>query len=290
MMARSPAQDLLEREMRLSYGPVVHSLAGPPLDENSWQLVDDQFLLRGGAGHYFHYRKGTGVTIERGDAADASAEALWLSGSVYSAVASINGFLPIHASAVCHDGKVYAVTGPSGAGKSTLVTALGRFGLPLFCDDTLILDLSDPERIACLPGHKRLKLTEEALGLTGAAKQEKVGEGIEKFFSDPVVEYAGGPLPLGRLIFLEEGAGPAIETIRGAERMLRLKDDHYTAFHFAAARQFDPQSHFAHLSRLATQIEMSRFIRPRDIARFDDGVVLISGYITGSGREDPTKA
>ena len=35
-------------------------------------------------------------------------------------------------------------TGPSGAGKSTLVAALAAYGLAIYADDTLVLDLSIP--------------------------------------------------------------------------------------------------------------------------------------------------
>ena len=285
-MTENSAQDLLKSETRVQYGPVPHKLGAKTLLADSWQLVGEAFLLRHGASHWFHYRKGSGITIERGEGADTSVEALWLSGSVYSAVASINGFMPIHASAVCHEGRVFAFTGPSGAGKSTLVTALAGRCLPLFCDDTLILDLSDPDRLQCLPGHKRLKLTEEALALTGTRREEKVGIDIEKYYAQPPDRHSGGPLPLGKLIFLEEGAECALEEISGAQRMVRLEDDHYTASHFAAARQFDPASRFAHLSRLANQMAMSRFTRPIDTLRFADSVSLACDYITGHQHPD----
>ena len=35
------------------------------------------------------------------------------------------------------------IGGSTGAGKSTLVAALTRRGLPMFCDDTLVMDLSE---------------------------------------------------------------------------------------------------------------------------------------------------
>jgi len=282
-MADCPAQDLLAREMRVSFGAVPHGLDDATLDEAGWHLAGDEFLMRTGKGHGFHYRKGQGVMIEREDGADAAIEALWLSGSVYSAVASINGFLPIHASAVCHDGRVHAFTGPSGAGKSTLVTALSRHGLALFADDTLVLDLSDPDRVICLPGHKRLKLTEEALALTGAEREEQVSRHIEKFYAEPPTIYSGGALPFAQLVFLEEADRISFDSIRGAERVMRLHDDHYTAFHFAAARRFDAEAHFDHVTRLARQIEMHRFCRPIDQSRFDDGVALVRERIVGYG-------
>jgi hypothetical protein len=278
-MDRSAAELMMQRETAVQYGPVPHSLSGEPLAEMSWQMLGGAFLLRGEGEHYFLYRKGDGVTVERGPDADVSEESLWLNGSVYAAVASLNGLLPIHASAVAFDGRVFAFSGPAGAGKSTLVAALGRHGLPLFCDDTLVLDLSDPERIVCLPGHKRLKLMPDAIGLTGAMPQEKVSKTVDKHYALPATGEVGVALPLGELIFLEERPEPAIMPITGAERLVRLQDDHYTARLFESARKFDRAAQFAHLARLARQIAMARFVRPLDRDRFDEGVALAARHV-----------
>jgi len=278
-MDRSAAELMMQRETAVQYGPVPHSLSGEPLAEMSWQMLGGAFLLRGEGEHYFLYRKGDGVTVERGPDADVSEESLWLNGSVYAAVASLNGLLPIHASAVAFDGRVFAFSGPAGAGKSTLVAALGRHGLPLFCDDTLVLDLSDPERIVCLPGHKRLKLRPDAIGLTGAMPQEKVSKTVDKHYALPATGEDGVALPLGELIFLEERPEPAIMPITGAERLVRLQDDHYTARLFDSARKFDRAAQFAHLARLARQIAMARFVRPLDRDRFDEGVALAARHV-----------
>jgi len=278
-MDRSAAELMMQRETAVQYGPVPHSLSGEPLAEMSWQMLGGAFLLRGEGQHYFLYRKGDGVTVERGPDADVSEESLWLNGSVYAAVASLNGLLPIHASAVAFDGRVFAFSGPAGAGKSTLVAALGRHGLPLFCDDTLVLDLSDPERIVCLPGHKRLKLMPDAIGLTGAMPQEKVSKTVDKHYALPATGEVGVALPLGELIFLEERPEPAIMPITGAERLVRLQDDHYTARLFDSARKFDRAAQFAHLARLARQIAMARFVRPLDRDRFDEGVALAARHV-----------
>ena len=276
----TPAQRTMARETAVSYGQAPRGLTNEPLAEMCWQMSEDEFLLRGEGQHYFHYRRGHGVTIERGAVCDPSEEALWLNGSVYSAIASLNGLTPIHASAVAFDGRVFAFTGPGGAGKSTLAAALGRHGLAMFCDDTLVLDLSDPGRIVCLPGHKRLKLRPDALDLTGATAQEKVSTTVDKFYALPASGTVGAPLPLAELLFLEEGKAPQIEPIRGAERFARMQDDHQTASLFAAARQFDRPAQFAHLGRLASQIPMARFIRPVDAARFHEAVEFAAAHIT----------
>lgn len=281
---KTAAQLMMERETRTTSGPVPHTLFGEPLEEMSWHMLPDQFLLRGEGEHYFHYRRGEGITVERGADADLSEETLWLNGSVYAAIASLNGLLPIHASAVASDGRVFAFTAPAGGGKSTLVAALGDRGLPMFCDDTLVLDLSDPDRITCLPGHKRLKLRPDAIELTGARREEKVSTTVDKFYATPAGGDVGITLPLAELIFLEEGEEIAITPISGSERFVRMQDDHQTAYLFAGARQFDRSEQFAHLGRLAHQIRMARFTRPRDRSRFHDGVALAAQHVADDGQ------
>lgn len=217
--------------------------------------------------------------VHRGADADTSEESLWLNGSVYAAIASMNGLLPIHASAVAFGGAVYAFTGPAGAGKSTLVAALGRWGLPMFCDDTLILDLSDPEEIICLPGHKRLKLRPDAFELTGAAPEEKVSRTYDKSYASPVAGTVDKALPIAELIFLEESPDPVITRISGSNRFVRMQEEHQTRYLFDAASRFGRVEQFAHRARLAQQIEMTRFARPCDPNRFEEGVALAARHV-----------
>jgi hypothetical protein len=153
----------------------------------------------------------------------------------------------------------------------------------MFCDDTLVLDLSDPERILCLPGHKRLKLRPDAIALTGASPQEKVSTTVDKHYALPAAGDVHDPLPLAELIFLREAFDFAIEPIVGSERLVLLQDDHQTADLFAGARKFDRIHQFAHLARLARQIPMARFARPIDRARFEEGVALVVEHVTKPG-------
>lgn len=285
-MDKSSAELLLERETRVSYGPVPVRLYGEPLEPMSWQMGDGEFLLRAEGDYYFYYRPGEGVTVHRGADADISEESLWLNGSVYAAIASMNGLLPIHASAVAHDGLVYAFTGPAGAGKSVIAAALGRYGLPMFCDDTLVLDLSDTDRIMCLPGHKRLKLRNDAFELTGAVREEKVSQTYEKHYAAPVAGTVSTALPIAELIFLEEGPDPTMTRISGSERFLRMEDEHQTRYLFEAASGFDRAELFAHRARLAQQIEMTQFIRPRDRDRFDEGLALAARHVTADRKSE----
>ncbi len=276
-----PAIALLRRESRTRAGSVPRALDGQAVAPGQAWLAGDAFLLRTRSGYGYHYAKGEGVTVEREPWADPLEQALWLAGSVYSAIAAIHGLLPVHASAVAWQGRVHAFTGASGAGKSTLTAALGAHGLPLFCDDTLVLDISDPATIICLPGHKRLKLTGEAVRLTGAVVEGHVGSMTGKFYCTPPGGTFGEALPLANLAFIEDGGPVSFAPIAGAERLARLNDDHFTAINFAVARGLDLAGRFALLARLAPAIAMTRLTRPRDPARFDATATAVAAQVKG---------
>lgn len=243
------------------------------------EISRDCFWLETGTGYRFHYRKGEGVLIERQAGADPAEEELWLHGSTYAAIAAINGFLPVHASAVVWQGRVHAFSGPSGAGKSTLAAALGHHGLPLICDDTMVLDLKGDSAALCLPGHKRLKLRGGALSLCRATGEEKVGRLIDKHYARSPGGTVQEVLPLAGICYLENGDTVRSQPITGAERIARLNDEHYTAQLYAMARGEGHAERLAHLGNIASRIPMHRLTMPRDPARFSDNVSEVAGLI-----------
>ena len=261
---RTPAQliALLARETQLCDGPVAHEIDGHPVPDNSRSFARGEFVLRTGTGYGFHYRAGQGVACERGPDADPDELELWLHGSVYAAIACLHGLYPLHASAVAWQGAVHAFTGPSGAGKSTLVAGLGQRGLPLFCDDTLLLMLDDPAHIVALPGHKRLKLTGSALALTGAEALAPVGSDTGKTYAAPPAGALREPLELASLTFLAEGEPAQLAPITGAARFAALEDDHYTQDLYRNAQSPSLGQLFAVRARLASALAMARLVRP----------------------------
>lgn len=274
-----PAVALLARETRLQEGETPRELGGIFIGPGKQRLYENSFLLHTESGSRYFYQKGAGIIAERGANWDPAEDSLWRHGSVYAAIACINGLYPIHASAVALNGQVFAFTGPSGAGKSTLVAELTRHGLPLFCDDTLVLDLSQPDRITCLPGHKRLKLRPDAMAMTGAKAQEQVMASLPKFYVEPAGKVVTDVLPLAELCLLEHGPNALIEPLTGGEKLARLQDDHYTAAMYLAASRPDRLSRFRQLAQLARILRLTRFVRPRAADRFSTDAALVARHI-----------
>lgn len=284
---RTPEQAmaLLDRESRVRYGTVPHELKGRICAPGQWLMADGSFVSRCTSGYGFRYERGQGVTVERPVDPDPAEEALWLGGSVHVAVAALNGLLPLHASAVAAGGRAYAFTGPAGAGKSTLAAALGRRGMPLMCDDTLLIDPLGPDPLVCLPGRKRLKLLDDALALTGATAEAPVGVDTGKVYARPPGGTVSAPLPLAMLVFLEDGPELRWEPIVGAERFARLEDDHYSQAMVRAAQVKGRVGLFALRARVAGQVRMARLVRPRSADGFAASVKLAADRIAADGRD-----
>lgn len=259
--------ELMRQETRISEGAVGPSLAGVPVEPGRQYLAGTEYLLREDR-FAIHYRQGQGITIARQPGSTPAEEELYLHGSVYAAIACINGFMPLHASAVAVEGRVVAFTGPAGAGKSTLVAGLTRLGLPLFCDDTLVLDLSGDGPVMCLPGHKRLKLWPDSLDLTGSEPLGLVSEGYRKFYASPAGGDVAAMLPLAALGLLEAGEPRRIEPVRGGAKIAALGDDHYSRDMFEKVRALRPETRFALYAGIAERIRIFRFVRSLDGSQF----------------------
>lgn len=271
----------MRRETARHDGTVPRGIGERTIDGAGYALVGEEFLLRTASGLGFHYRKGAGIAVERPAGSDPAEEALFFNGSVYAAVAAINGLWPFHASAVVVNDKVHAFTGPAGAGKSTLVAALGARGFPLFCDDTLILHLPPEGPALCLPGHKRLKLAPDALAMTGARGEERVAADLDKHYAAPPSGTDPRVLPLAEMVVLEADDPIAVAPVTGGARLAALDDDHYTRALMLAARRDDRAARFADLARLAAATRVTRFTRPFAADRFAAGADAMAAHLAG---------
>lgn len=273
-----PALALLAVETTLRRGAVLPHLHEVRPDEGFWTMSRDAFLFHAQADVRFFYRRGRGIIVDAPPATDPRDIALWHHGTVYSAVAALNGFYPLHASAVAYGGKVFAFTGPPGAGKSTIVAALGKASFAHFCDDTLLLDLSGEGPPQALPGHKRLKLWPAGVALAQVEPRGLVAEDYEKHFVDPSAP-ADRPLPLAELAVLAEGAVAAFSPLSLGEKIAVLDDEHQTVRLWLAANGMDRGRRFAELSTLTRRIRMTRFTRPFEPSRFADGLATAAAHI-----------
>lgn len=269
----------LARETALREGEPPAALQSPLLETPILSISSDAFLLALPNGLRFHYQRGESVVFSRPNGVSDAEVTLFHSGSVYGAVAWLNGLVPLHASAVVHNGQVHAFTGASGAGKSTLSAALVERGLPLFADDVLVLDLSDPEQPMALPGHKRLKLKPDALEMTSLQAGERVRDDIEKFYVDPPLLKQDCPLPLRALYLLREAnsADASLHSLGGVESFAQVRGAFYRPLFCDAVLR--PVEIFTAVERIRSRIALQIFDRSQETARFAANVDFLADAI-----------
>lgn len=268
----------LKAERRLVEGPVPAMLEAALRTTPTYQISRDAFLLRLPIGLAYHYQRGVGTVYERAGSVSDDEVALFFEGSVYGAIAWLNDMVPLHASAVSHQGHVHAFTGASGEGKSTLVAALVQRGMTACSDDVLVVDLAHPTEITAIPGPQRLKLWDDALTLTGRASSHAVRPGIDKYYVCEESFALSEPLPLKGLYFLESiAAEPGLTAIAGAQRFNWLRSAYYRP-HFCGPLA-EQHRYFETAVRLSSLSRMARFNRSREKSAFEAGVDLIAADI-----------
>lgn len=120
-----------------------------------------------------------------------------------------------HAGAFVAAGGVWALLGDKGAGKSSLLAALHLAGLPIVCDDVLVLDgptaFAGPRSIDLRADTARRLRLGTSLGVIGDRERWRVS-------LDPVAP----SLPFQGWIRLRWEEGVALRPVRGAERLTEL--------------------------------------------------------------------
>jgi hypothetical protein len=120
-----------------------------------------------------------------------------------------------HAGAFCSNGEVWALFGERGSGKSSTLGWLAQNGVPIVCDDMLILDgltaFAGPRSIDLRGDVAKLLGVGEPLGVVGARERWRL-----------TVPQIDGDLRLGGTVFLSWGERRTAAHLLPSERLARL--------------------------------------------------------------------
>ena len=159
-------------------GPADVSIRLGPLPEASDALVaigdhveiaPTEFRLRVPDVAGFLVRGGRDIFLSPSEGAASEDIRAYLLGSVFGGLVHQAGLLPLHASAIAHEGRAAAFLGRSGAGKSTLAHRLSERGHGLLSDDVCVVH-GDGEPIVW-PGIRQFKLWNSSLAAAGESKE-----------------------------------------------------------------------------------------------------------------------
>jgi hypothetical protein len=146
----------------------------------------------------------------------------FLVGRILPWASVLRGYEAFHASAVAVGGRVVAFIGPTGAGKTSLALRLVALGADFVTDDVLAVDnpgavlrAHPGASIASVRPAEREAIPKESWDRLGTV----LGHSGKTYLQLPTLER---PLPLAAIYFLDEGTGPAVETLAAPDPRLLL--------------------------------------------------------------------
>ena len=244
------------------------------------EALDFRFQAKPGLA--FHIVGGSRITIYRDETISDCDVTLFLIGSAWGVLCHQRNLLPLHCSAVYAHASAFAFTGPSGIGKSTIAAALCRLGCLHVCDDVGILDEKPDGGVLLRAMPKGLKLWRDATDALGLERCEVVTAeaGIDKFYVNPPAGPDQSTLRLAAVYvmqFGDEGTAPSIERLRGSAHLQSLYKNIYRVEWLNWVR--DPAYVFADVGRLAQQLPVFQFTRPRVLSTLDAGLELMEAHM-----------
>ncbi|XUU61095.1 hypothetical protein ACRAQ6_02160 [Erythrobacter sp. HA6-11] len=250
-------------------------LEGPILyEQNDFALTNDAFWFETPAGVQFSYKVGDTVRAWLPDPGSKAEYEIFLWGTVYGAVAWLNGMIPLHASCVVMSGnkqenasplpRAIAFTGESGAGKSTLAASLSKSGASQLCDDTLIV-VPAFDGLVALPDNKPLKLWGDSLELLKLDSRDEISAVPGKHYAYSARRMTQ-PCMLADLIVLQEDPRISLQPVEGHNKLTYLPDALYRdIIHIKRA---DHKLHGQIMTELAAKLRIWTLTRPKEPQNF----------------------
>jgi hypothetical protein len=225
------------------------------------------------------------IDVDPYEGADPGDVRAYLMGTVLGALCHLREIFPLHASAIDASGGCVAFTGDSGAGKSTLVAALARRGHQVIADDIGFIEPDKQGRLCVWPGVHRLRLWESAVDGLGIPREgiEREFRGYDKFLvplESPVRADAQRHLnAVYELYETPPGTSGTMDRLKGMEAVGVLLRNTYRLY--IAEYMGRKDMVFSMCARIAEQVAVYRFSRPKDYGALEDTVALLERHFEG---------
>lgn len=195
-------------------------------------------------------------------------------GRVLATALYLDGWLPLHGSAVALEDGVVAFLAPKGFGKSSLALALSQAGAPLATDDTLPVEPTVPPQ--AWPGVHCLRIREDALAALGVPTAgEATREGKRIFHPSSTGAVLDRPRPFAAIYILaptlDGNAGDEVRRVPFSPTVAALA----VVAHVKIGRMLGSDAAATMLARVANVVNMvpvHRLVLPRDLSRLPEAV------------------
>jgi hypothetical protein len=175
--------------------------------------IDDELAFPRDVGG-FHMMCGREIVVDLLPHADTCVVRDLLAGRMMGCLLRQRGYLPLHASAICIEGKGVVFMGESGAGKSTIAAAFHSRGHDVVADDISAVRTSE-SGIELLPAWPGLRLLQEGRGVIGAGERPSGLHGRKYVYHVDSPVFAG-PYALKRMYLLDYETAAGAVAVRSS--------------------------------------------------------------------------
>lgn len=280
----APVDRSLTPDINIRWGQTPVELCGPLYSCATFDLAQDELLLRVPNVGRYHIRGGKEIVVEKFHSAMDNSIRLFLLGTALGVLIQQRGLLPIHGSTVVlEDGTGALFTGASGSGKSTMAAHLDRQGYTILNDDISVVTFDHDGRPIVQPGTNHLKLWADALDLLEHATSglERVRDKFEKYFV-PFDSKVQQPVSLRDIILLvrhRENNEMGLFPVATLEAIRVITNNTYRPrlIELAGKRQ----DHFKQCAVIAKTVNVFRFVRPRGKSLLNESIKILKDHWAG---------
>jgi hypothetical protein len=234
----------------------------------------------------YYVANGNEICIQPQPGADEKSIRLFLLSNAMAAILHQRSMIPLHASAVYHDGGIVLFCGRSGAGKSTTATALQQKGYTVFSDDVCVLQNNADNELVTLPSYPMIKLWEDSfkkVGLAVADEEDKIRPEMAKYARFYHDEFNITAQKIKRVFILETGnLNEAIEIKKlgpiAAFKILQQNTYRHVQMNGMKKRDI----HFAMISKLAGEVSVYKISRPAVGNTLDELIATVESNLKGN--------
>jgi len=270
--------------IEIERGDVPADLGGEGEDGVTYQIRDRRVLIRVPNGPRYLIERGQRIIYASDPDVGERETVLFLLGSAWPALCCQRGLIPIRASAVEYEGRIFGFSGGSSKGKSMLVAALAAGEIGFFTDEVLMIDPKNPGQAPlCLAGVTLPKLWGGALELAGVRALEPVRsvDGFNRFYADPFTRSSAATDHLRTIVMLEEARHDeafSMTPLKGAADVITSLISSVFRPRFSTAILGKKALQLG-LASLSTRIAMWRLVRRHDSSVFADDIERLKRWI-----------
>ena len=234
----------------------------------------------------YYVANGNEICIQQQPGADEKSIRLFLLSNAMAAILHQRGMIPLHASAVYHDGGIILFCGRSGAGKSTTATALQKKGYTVFSDDVCVLQNNADNELVALPSYPMIKLWEDSfakIGLDAATEEDKIRPEMNKYARFYHDEFNITAQKVKRVFILESGnlnETIEIKKLGPIAAFKTLQQNTYRHVQMNGMKKRDV--HFSMISKLAGEVSVYKISRPPIGNTVEELITIVESNLAGN--------